>query len=84
MKTFLIIEVRMVKGQSLYSTWKSEMQIIKTNKGEFIDNAPGLGPFDPRWKKIGASPGFDWNSKIGGEVTATTREARGYRWINKY
>ncbi|GAB4342894.1 MAG: hypothetical protein Kow0089_18300 [Desulfobulbaceae bacterium] len=84
METFRIVEVRIVKGDTLYPTWKSPMQIVKTNKGEFIDNAPGEGPFDSKWKALGASPGFNWGSKIGEETTAVIRESRGYKWINKY
>ena len=84
METFRIVSVSIVKGQSLCSTWKSDMQIVRTDKGEFIDNAPGLGPFDPKWKAAGASSGFDWKSKINEETTAVRRVARGYNWINKY
>jgi hypothetical protein len=84
METFKIIEVRMVNGKDLHSNWNSPMQVVKTNKGEFIDNAPGRGPFDPKWKAMGASPGFNWESKIGEEVTAVLRDSRGYKWINKY
>jgi hypothetical protein len=84
METYRIISIRIVAGSSLHQTWKSDMQLVKTDKGEFIDNAPGLGPFDSRWKAAGASPGFDWKSKIGKSTTAVIREARGYEWINKY
>ncbi len=84
MDTFRIVSVRVVKGNTLHATWRSDMQIISTNKGEFIDNAPGLGPFDPKWKKLGASPGFDWKSKVEEEVTGVIRESRSYKWLNKY
>ena len=77
METFKIIEVRIVEGETLYPTWKSPMQIIKTDKGEFIDNAPGRGPFDPKWKAAGASTGFEWDLKIGEEITAVIRDSRG-------
>lgn len=83
MGIYRIISVRMTEGRSLYQTWKSDMQLVKTDKGEFIDNAPGLGPFDNKWKAAGASPGFDWKSKIGKNTTAVIRESRGYEWINK-
>jgi hypothetical protein len=84
MGTFQIISVRIVAGSSLHQTWKSDMQLVKTDKGEFIDNAPGLGPFNSQWKVAGASPGFDWKSKIGKNTTAVIRKAREYEWINKY
>lgn len=84
MDTFRIVSVRVVRGNTLYRTWSSDMQIVSTDKGEFIDNAPGLGPFDPNWNNIGASPGFDWQSKIGEEVTGVIRESRGYKWLNKF
>lgn len=84
METFRIISVQVVNGNSLYRTWKSNMQKVQTDKGEFIDNAPGYGPFDPKWRAAGASPGFDWKSKIGENISAVIREARGYKWINKY
>ncbi|MDD4362248.1 MAG: hypothetical protein PHF61_09335 [Bacteroidales bacterium] len=84
MNTFLIIKVRMVRGNTLYPTWQSDMQIVTTNEGDFIDNPPGLGPFDPKWIALGASPGFDWNSKIGEEVTGVVRKSRGHKWLNKY
>ena len=84
METYRIISVRTVRGETLDRTWKSDMQIVMTNKGEFIDNAPDLGPFGSKWITEGASPGFDWGSKIGEDTTATIRYSKRYEWINKY
>ena len=84
METYRIISVRTVRGETLDRTWKSDMQIVKTNQGEFIDNAPGRGPFGFKWIALGVSPGFDWESKIGEDTTAIVRNSNGYRWINKY
>ena len=84
MEIFEIKKVCFVKGNVLYPTWKSNMQLISTDKGEFIDNAPGLGPFDAKWKDLGASPGFDWTTKLGEKVEGIIRKSRDYSWLNKY
>lgn len=77
MENFHVISVQIVSGESLYPTWKSYMQKVKTDKGVFIDNAPGSGPFDSKWKSAGASPGYDWKSNIGETTTGIIREAIG-------
>ena len=78
MSTFKILSVEIVEGKTLNSKWRSSMQKIKTDCGEFIDNMPG--------KQFGyhkkASPGFDWESKIGQTVGANIIKYKGQSWLN--
>ena len=65
METHKIISVKIVEGNTLNEKWKSPMQVIITDQGEYIDNMPG--------KQFGffkdAGPGFDWKSCIGEKVS---------------
>jgi hypothetical protein len=68
-----IIEVLYVKGRELNPKWKSDMQVIRTSQGEFIDNA-----INSNYK-----PGFDWKSLIGKRVPEVYfNTSNGYDWIN--
>jgi hypothetical protein len=80
MESHKIISVKIVSGSSLHQRWKSPMQFITTEQGEFIDNMPG--------KQFGffaeANPGFDWQSRVGQTVSGIKIfHYSGYKWLNK-
>ena len=78
--TFKILYVKVVKGESLNPGWHTPMQVITTDKGEFIDNMPG-NQFG-YYKK--ANPGWDWNKEIGKNVSETkVIWDKGFCWLNK-
>jgi len=71
-----IIEVLQVKGSELNPRWKSDMQVIRTNKGEFIDNA-----VESTYK-----PGYDWSLLENDSIPLSSvyfNESNGYTWINR-
>ncbi|HAW08424.1 MAG TPA: hypothetical protein DCW42_04535 [Bacteroidetes bacterium] len=80
MEDHKIISVKIVSGSNLNSRWRSPMQKITTDRGEFIDNMPGkqFGYFKD------ANPGFDWQSKID-QIVHNIRviDHAGFRWLNK-
>jgi hypothetical protein len=67
-----ILSVKAVSGRTLNPNWKSAMQKISTNKGEYIDNS-----VDSSY-----SPGHDWSSEIGSYVDADINNSRGYKWLS--
>ena len=75
-----IKSVEIVPGSTLKDYWKSPMQIIKTDIGDFIDNMPGV-------KFMGRNDvyrGFKWQSYIGKEVKDfRIIKYGGFEWINK-
>jgi len=77
METHKIISVKNVCGRELNPRWKSDMQVVVTDKGEFIDNMPGItfGRY---------SPGFDWQSSIGKTVSnIQVISNSGHLWLNR-
>ena len=67
-----ILDVKVVSGRTLNPRWKSAMQKISTNKGEYIDNA-----IDSDY-----SPGYDWSDEIGSYVDVDVNRSRGYEWLS--
>ena len=81
MEKYKILSVKIVAGKTLKPEWNSNMQIIKTDKGEFIDNLPGKqhGFFKT------AAPGFNWEPHIGKIVDGIRIfDYSGYKWLNKH
>jgi hypothetical protein len=70
-----IEKVEIVSGNSLKPNWKSKMQTIKTNKGEFIDNMPGVK------KNTNTPEGFDWKAVQGQKVKAKFVINSDYKWL---
>lgn len=68
---FLIKKVETVPGNKISSNWQREMQIVYTDKSDYIDNIPRFG-------------GHDWQQDIGKKVEAKTNESAGYYWIRFY
>jgi hypothetical protein len=80
LKDCKIISVDVVEGRTLKSNWKSQMQVVETDQGRFIDNMPGR-----KFSRLSyAEDGFDWSRHIG-EVVKDCKIIRdsGYLWINK-
>lgn len=76
---YLIKSVRVVDGNILNPHWKGKIQLVVTDKGEYIDNMPGeqFGNFEK------AKPGYDWEKRIGEKVVdAVIFKSAGYLWIN--
>jgi len=72
-----IIWVKIVPGSNFHSHWKSEMQIVKTNWGTYIDNITNP-------KDTSLQPGFDWSSILGQTVdNVSITYSKGYEWINR-
>ncbi len=79
MSEYEIKSVKIVSGENLNPSWHTPMQIIKTDKGTFIDNLPG-GQFG--FFRV-ANPGYDWKSLIGQTISnVKIFHSRGYNWIN--
>jgi phosphatidylserine/phosphatidylglycerophosphate/cardiolipin synthase-like enzyme len=75
-----ILSVQIVNGNALKPNWQSPMQVIITNKGEFIDNMPG----NNFQSKTNAFPGYDWQQKVGHTVSGIrTINSMGFKWLNK-
>jgi len=78
-----IHSVKIVEGDSLQSNWKRKMQIVSTDKGDFIDNMPGNNFVGKNDYAIKPSVGFDWNTLIGKEVhEVVIYHSHGFNWIN--
>jgi len=80
METHEILSVQTVTGHSLNSRWRSNMQVIKTDKGIYIDNLEGaqFGYFND------AKPGYDWASQVGLKVSnIKVYDHANHRWLNK-
>ena len=77
---YLIKSVRIVSGRTLNPRWKTDMQVIETDKGTFIDNVPSaqFGYFSV------ANPGYNWQSLVGKRVSnVRIFVSCGRKWINK-
>lgn len=62
---YKIKNVQIVSGKSLNPYWKTNMQVVSTDKGDFIDNLPGISH--------GSTPlGHDWKQEIGKTVSVVT------------
>ena len=65
---YQIKNVKIVPGSSLAAYWKSDMQVVVTDKGDFIDKMPNDG-------------GHDWQMEIGKSVECEIKESKGHKWI---
>lgn len=75
-----ILSVKVVQGDELNGHWKMSMQVITTDRGEYIDNMPGIRLGVPGFAKAG----FDWASMNGERVDGVkVFSLSGYRWLNK-
>lgn len=70
-RTFFIKNVEIVSGNLINNNWQRKMQIIYTDKSDFIDNIPQFG-------------GHDWSQDIGKSVEAIINESAGYYWLKFY
>lgn len=79
MEEYEIRSVKIVSGGSLNPRWHTNMQLIETDKGNFIDNLPKeqFGFYSR------ANPGYDWKLLIGEKITnVKIFYSRGFSWIN--
>ena len=60
-----IISVKVVSGKSLCPNWKTNMQQIRTDRGVYIDNLPGISHGS-------TTKGHDWEQEIGKKISAFT------------
>lgn len=60
---YCIKDVAIVSGKSLCPYWRSNMQLVSTDKGQYIDNLPGISHGS-------TPPGHDWKKEIGKKVDA--------------
>jgi hypothetical protein len=67
-----IKNVKVVHGSTLNQYWKSDMQVVTTDKGKYIDNA-----VDSDY-----AMGHDWEEEIGCYVNVKINNSKGYKWIN--
>lgn len=79
MDEYEIKSVKIVDGETLNPRWHTQMQIVLTDKGEFIDNIPQ--------KQFGffrkANSGFNWKTLIGKKTRKVKIfDSRGFKWIN--
>ena len=63
-----IENVKIVSGTSLAKYWRGDMQVVATDKGDFIDKMPNVG-------------GHDWQKEIGKCIECEIRESKGHKWI---
>ena len=70
-----IEKVEKVKGSELKANWKSDMQVIYTDRGVFIDNLPG--------KSFGHWKGDNWKELIGQTIDCSINWNSGYDWIKR-
>ncbi len=59
-----IKNVTVVSGRSLNPYWKANMQVVSTDKGDFIDNLPGISHGS-------TPPGYNWNLELGKKLLVT-------------
>ena len=65
-----IQEVQVIPGNQCFSGWKRDMQLVITDKGEYIS-------------KVCNDGGYDWTKKIGKKVDADIKtDQHGCKWIN--
>ena len=77
--SYEIIAVSVIPGKKLRANWNTDMQLIITDKGTFIDNIPR--------RQHGfygvASPGYDWNQLVGKKIiNPRIFLSRGFKWLN--
>ncbi len=70
-----ILDVATAPGSDFSKRWRHTMQIVYTDKGQFIDNMPGVSH--------GHWTGHDWEQDIRQTVEATTLERYGHDWIKR-
>ena len=70
-----ILDVATAPGSDFKRGWKHKMQIVHTDKGQFIDNSPGASH--------GHWIGHDWEQDIHQTVEATTLKQYGLDWIKR-
>ena len=68
---FFIKNVEIVPGNQINKNWHRDMQIISTDKSDFIDDIPQFG-------------GHDWKQDIGKSVEARENYSAGYYWLKFY
>jgi len=75
-----ILSVEEVEGEKLKNNWKFKMQIIRTDKGVFIDNMPGKN-----YSKLSfPTEGYDWKKYENKEVlNCISYKILGNTWLNK-
>jgi hypothetical protein len=56
-----IKSVEVVSGKSLNPRWKTNMQVISTKKGIYIDNLPSISHGN-------TPPGHNWELEVGKEL----------------
>lgn len=79
MSSHKIISVCVVEGNTLDSNWGNDMQMVTTDKGDFIDNMPGVQFGFPS-----AHPGFEWATHVGETMDGIkVIENSDYKWLNK-
>ena len=77
MKTHKIISVKIVSGSTLNPRWRSDMQVVVTDKGKFIDNMPGV-TFGHH------NSGFDWGDCIDKTISnIKVIHNSGFEWLNR-
>ncbi len=75
-----ILKVEQVSGSSLYRGWKSSMQVITTDEGEFIDNAYNRTHSGGRFAN-----GHNWKEDEvynSGEYEINTDRKTDHKWLN--
>jgi len=67
-----IKNVKVVPGSNLSKYWKSDMQVVTTDKGKYIDNA-----VDSDY-----AMGHDWKDEIGCYASVKINNSKEHKWIN--
>ena len=73
-KKYKILYVKTVEGTQLNPYWKGEMQLIETDKGEYIDNLEGI--------TYGGFKGHNWKKEIGKTISAKVVESANRKWLH--
>lgn len=75
--TLKIISVSTVTGDTLKQHWRSNMQIIETDKGRYIDNIPNVN-------LTNHSAGYNWSAMVGKTISGiNVINNSGYNWLSK-
>lgn len=75
--TLKIISVSTVTGDTLKRHWRSNMQIIETDKGRYIDNIPNVNFTND-------SDGYNWSAMVGKTISGINVISHsGYKWLSK-
>lgn len=76
-----INEVIMIPSSRLHPKWKGSIQVIKTNRGNFIDN-PTMVTYQSKRKPI---LGYKWENEIGKLLIKNSEfvfdVSNGYVWL---